>query len=202
MKNPKNEETYKGCVIVVKIDGKPILGLRAVQHMQLITVNNEKIAVVTTSKDDDLMKTYQDVFTCEVRLEGDLHLVTDDTVTPVTLPCRKWPLSVGENVKSELERLTKMEIVTPVDTPTDGISSLVVVGKSNNDYAMPTIDDVLPDLQEARYFTHLDANNGFWHVQLDEDSSFLLRSRLHSGRTDGYACHLVYHQLRKSSCDE
>ena len=35
------------------------------QHMQLITVNNENIAVVTTSKDDDLMKTYQDVFTGE-----------------------------------------------------------------------------------------------------------------------------------------
>ena len=168
VKNPKNEETYKVRFIVVKSDCKPILGLRAVQHMQLITVNNENIAVVTTSKDDDLMKTYQDVFTGEGRLEGDLHLVTDDTVTPVKLPCRKWPLSVRENVKSELERLTKMEIVTPVDTPTDWISSLVVVAKSNNkirlcidpkplnkalkrnDYAMPTIDDVLPDLQEAR----------------------------------------------------
>ena len=38
---------------------------------------------------------------------------------------------------------------------------------------MPTIEDVLPELQGARYFTHLDAKNGFWHVQLDEDSSFL-----------------------------
>ena len=119
VKNPKNEETYKVHFIIVKSDCKPILGLRAVQHMQLITVNNENIAVVTTSKDDDLMKTYQDVFTGEGRLEGDLHLVTDDTVTPVKLPYRKWPLSVRENVKSELERLTDMEIVTPVDTPTD-----------------------------------------------------------------------------------
>ena len=69
--------------------------------MQLITVNNENIAVVTTSKDDDLMKTYQDVFTGEGRLERDLHLVTDDTtVTPIKLPCRKWPLSVRENVKT------------------------------------------------------------------------------------------------------
>ena len=95
------------------------------------------------------------------------------------------------NVKSELERLTEMNIITPVDTPTDWISSLVVVAKSDktirlcidpkplnralkrNDYAMPTIEDVLPELQGARYFTHLDAKNGFWHVQLDEDSSFL-----------------------------
>ena len=119
VKNPKNEETYKVRFIVVKSDCKPILGPRAVQHMQLITVNNENIAVVTASKDDDLMKTYQDVFTGQGRLEGDLHLVTDDTVTPVKLPCRKWPLSVRENVKSELERWTDMEIVTPVDAPTD-----------------------------------------------------------------------------------
>ena len=84
-----------------------------------------------------------------------------------------------------------MNIITPVDTPTDWISSLVVVAKSDktvrlcidpkplnralkrNDYAMPTIEDALPELQGARYFTHLDAKNGFWHVQLDEDSSFL-----------------------------
>ena len=69
------------------------------------------------------MKTYQDIFTGEGRLEGVLHLVlhlvTDDTVTPVKLLCRKWPLSVRENIKRKLERLTKMEIVTPVDTPTD-----------------------------------------------------------------------------------
>ena len=50
VKNPKNEGTYKVRFIVGKSDCKPILGLRAVQHMQLITVNNENIAVVTTSK--------------------------------------------------------------------------------------------------------------------------------------------------------
>ena len=40
VKNPKNDETYTVRFIVVKSDCKPILGLRAVQHMQLITVNN------------------------------------------------------------------------------------------------------------------------------------------------------------------
>ena len=36
VKNPKNDETYTVRFIVVKRDCKPILGLRAVQHMQLI----------------------------------------------------------------------------------------------------------------------------------------------------------------------
>ena len=106
-----------------------------------------------------------------------------------------------------------------MDTPTDWISSIVVVAKSNNkirlcidpkplykalkrnDYAMPTIDDMLPDIQEARYFTHLDAKNGFWHSWIMIAVS-ALRLILRSGSIDGYACHLAYHQLRKSSSDE
>ena len=37
---------------------------------------------------------------------------------------------------------------------------------------MLTIDDILPDLTHARYFSVLDAKNGYWHVELDKPSSF------------------------------
>ena len=40
-------------------------------------------------------------------------------------------------------------------------------------YSLPTIDDVLPLLSKARIFTVLDARNGFWHIQLDETSTYL-----------------------------
>ena len=38
---------------------------------------------------------------------------------------------------------------------------------------MKTIDDALEELEGVRYFTHVDARNGFWHVKLDEPNSFL-----------------------------
>ena len=38
---------------------------------------------------------------------------------------------------------------------------------------MPTLDDVVPDLAKARVFTVMDTRNGFWHVQLDSQSSDL-----------------------------
>lgn len=41
-----------------------------------------------------------------------------------------------------------------------------------NHYPLPTIEDVLPELTNARCFTVLDAKNGFWHVSLDEESSY------------------------------
>ena len=37
---------------------------------------------------------------------------------------------------------------------------------------MLTIDDILPDLTHARYFSVLDAKNGYWHVELDKPNSF------------------------------
>jgi len=36
---------------------------------------------------------------------------------------------------------------------------------------MPTLFVVLPLLSKARVFTALDAENGFWHLQLDEPNS-------------------------------
>ena len=40
-------------------------------------------------------------------------------------------------------------------------------------YPMPTIEDILPDLHNAKICSLLDARNGFWHVELDEESSLL-----------------------------
>lgn len=40
-------------------------------------------------------------------------------------------------------------------------------------YPLPTIEGVAAGLHGARAFTILDARNGFWHVTLDEESSFL-----------------------------
>lgn len=38
---------------------------------------------------------------------------------------------------------------------------------------MPTLEDVLPLLNNAKVFTKLDVKEAFWHVRLDEESSFL-----------------------------
>ena len=38
---------------------------------------------------------------------------------------------------------------------------------------MSITDDLLPDLCKARVFSVVDVKNGFWHVQLDDESSKL-----------------------------
>ena len=40
-------------------------------------------------------------------------------------------------------------------------------------YKLPTVDDVLPMLRDAKVFSKLDVKNAYWHVCLDEQSSLL-----------------------------
>ena len=87
--------------------------------------------------------------------------------------------------------MVHQNIIAPVTTPTKWVSSLVVVPKKTGKlrlcldprnlnqaiqreyYPLPTIEGVVACLHEAKAFTKLDARNGFWHVTLDEESSFL-----------------------------
>ncbi|CAB4029076.1 Retrovirus-related Pol poly from transposon, partial [Paramuricea clavata] len=40
-------------------------------------------------------------------------------------------------------------------------------------YQIPVIDDLLPNLSEARVFFKVDLASAFWHLELDEESSKL-----------------------------
>ena len=40
-------------------------------------------------------------------------------------------------------------------------------------YSIPTIEDNASRLHGAKVFSVLDAKNGFWHVKLDKESSYL-----------------------------
>lgn len=100
------------------------------------------------------------------------------------------PIAIEEKLKEELDRLKGLNIITPVNVPTSWISATVITLKKNgnvrlsvdpkplnqalkhNHYPLLTIEDVLPELSNARCFTVLDAKNGFWHVSLDKESSY------------------------------
>ena len=139
----------------------------------------------------DLVSEFDDILLGEGKLKGKLHLELDRTVPPVVLPVRKVPFAIKEPLNQELDRLVKTGILIPVDVPTDWISSMVVIKKSSgkirlcidpkplnqalkrNHYPLPVIDDLLPLLANAKVFSVVDAKNGFWHVQLDSESSLL-----------------------------
>ena len=161
-------------------------------------MNRQNILLVTLQStntqglsEQDIVNSYSVVCKSKGKLEGELHLELDKSVQPVQLPPRRVPLAIKDKLQPELEILSIMEIIAKVDDPTDWTSSMVVTTKRNgkvrlcidpnplnnalkrNHYPLPSIEDVLPLLSDAKLFTVLDARNGFGHVQVDTDSSYL-----------------------------
>lgn len=126
-----------------------------------------------------LIKEYDDVF------EGDIgtlsciqRLEVDPSISPTMSPPRRVPFALNSVLKEELERLTILGVIKPVDEPTDWVSIVVRATKPSGDlkicidpkdlnkalkrerYPIPVIEDVLSELSKARMFTKEDAQ--FW----------------------------------------
>ena len=140
----------------------------------------------------DLTARFKNVFEGEVgRLGGLLHLEVDETVQPVQLPVRRVAVSMKSKLKAELERLERLGVVEKQDAPTRWVSNMVLVRKPNNDiricldpkplnkalqrshYQIPTLDEVIPQLSQAKVFSVADVKNGFWHIELEQTASEL-----------------------------
>ena len=203
VRNPRNQKLYRLEFEVVNEDCRlPLLGKKASEAMKLIKVQYENImaidSIVTEEKPvqsalhmQQIKKEYSDVFTGDGCLEGEYRIEIDERVEPVKLPKRRVPVAMMTPLKLELQDLQRREIIAPVEKSTDWISSLVTVQKQNgklricidpqplnkalkrSHFPLPTIDDILPDLSRAKVFTVCDVKHGFWHVKLEEESSYL-----------------------------
>lgn len=105
-----------------------------------------------------------------------------------------------DSLKETLDDMVQQGIITPVTKPTPWISSIVVVPKKNGTlricldpkdlnkailrehYPLPTIEDIATRLHGAKLFTILDVSKGFWHIKLDESSSYLTTFHTPFGR--------------------
>ena len=121
--------------------------------------------------------------------EGEFHITLDPTVPPVVHPPRRVPEALREPLKKALDNLEAQGIIAKVTEPTDWVNSLVCVTKSNGTlrlcldakdlnkaikrrhHCTPTIDEVLPRLSGAQYFSIVDARSGYWNIKLDLESS-------------------------------
>ena len=205
IKNKKNGRKYMVKFKVIDQSFTPLIGKRDAERMELITVNYHNIAN-TVHMDNafaskELIKQeYHEVFNGHGKMPGKIHLETDDTVAPVVMPPRKVPLAVKPKLKTELERLTELNVIEPVTGPTDWVSALVCVEKPNGKlrvcidpqplnvalkrvhYPLPVIEDILPELKDVKVFSKADLKEGFLQCELDEESAKLTTFQTPWGR--------------------
>ena len=198
LRNPKTGRCQEANFIVVKEAPTAILGAETSQKMGLITVHYEQLYTATAQPPKldarkQLVERFQKVFSEELgEFEGEIHLEVDLSKPAVQTPLRKIPLAVQERVEAELQRLQTLGVLEKVTSPSDWISSMIATEKKGSEkirlcidpkplnqalkrskYPLPTFEDVLPKLANAKVFSVCDLRNGFWHCKLDEESSML-----------------------------
>ena len=105
-----------------------------------------------------------------------------------------------DELKTELDLMEHQGIIRKVTEPSDWVSSMTVARKANGKlricldpkdlnaqikrchHRAPTVEEITHKFAGARYFSKLDAKNGYWSVKLDEESSLLTTFNTPYGR--------------------
>lgn len=172
----KQEKTAK--VYFINKLRKPLLGKDVLQSLQIFqVVNNVSVAVE-----------FPKVCTGLGKIEKEMEIYLSPDAKPFALMApRVVPLPMLEKVKQELERMVKLDVITPVDFPTQFCAPMVAVAKGEgvricgdftelNKYVKRSVFPIhkvqytLSQLKGAKVFSKVDANSGFYQVPLSKNS--------------------------------
>ena len=123
----------------------------------------------------------------------------DPEVTPEAQKPRRVPFASREKVTVKVEDLIAKDIVERVDGPTSWVSPVVVAPKAAGDIRLcvdmrkanqaiirkrvpiPTVDEVVENLNGIVVFSKLDLHLGFHQIELDEESRDITTFAIHEG---------------------
>ena len=193
-----NSERLQVTFHVVEGKGGNLLGYSAAEKLRILSL----AAHVTTTKAGDgenfFVNAYHDLFTGNGKFTDTcVKLHIDETVTPKRQPHRRIPYHIRKDVEIELKRLEDDDIIEKTDGPTPWISPIVVVPKKSGavricvdmreankavmreKHLMPTLDDLITDLNGATTFSTLDLRNGYHQLELHPSSRYITTFSTH-----------------------
>ena len=166
------------------------MGLLKIQDCDSLGSVYSVCATTTGLSANDVLTEYGDVFKGLGRSKDTYTIQIDESVKPAVYAPRRVPVPLREQLREKLDELVNDAVIAPVTEATDWASSMVVVQKTNGksdcldpnylntairreQYPIPTIEEVSTRMKQARFFTVMDAKNGFGQIALDEKSSML-----------------------------
>ena len=202
IKSGSNSTTTQ--LYVVKGNMGNLLSYNTAQKLGLITisVNTTTVTDVNKNSPESLQEEFECLFGGIGRLRNKIvKLRVDPDITPRQQPHRRMPFHVRGDVEKELERLERLDIIERVEGPTLWISPIVVgprksgevricvdMGEANKvvkreKHLMPTIDDLIADLNGATHFSTLDLSSGYHQLELAHapESRFVTTFNTHVG---------------------
>ena len=174
----------KCMALVVRGARRNLIGIVESIRLKMIVVVNS-----ITKCEFDPFQTFPSIF----QGLGTLPYIFKITLREGTKPYRinaPRPIAHGlrDKAHAEIKRMLSLDVIEPVESPTDWCFGLTIAPKANGSirmcvdlttlnrgvkreyYPLPRISDLLSQLSQGRIFSKLDANSGFWQILLDHES--------------------------------
>ena len=197
------------CDFVVVQCQSSILGYKSASDLGVVkivySVSENNISSNTSSKGkqentNNIYKQYPNIFSGKLgKMKGvEVKLHVNDEITPVKQTHRRIPFHQRKNVEEAVKKLIKNDVVEPAVGPTTWINPVVVVPKRNGirlcidmreanlaisreRHLMPTLDEIIHDLNGCAYFSKIDLKEGYHQLKLHADSRHLTTFSTHVG---------------------
>lgn len=174
-------------IVVNEIDDNtpPTIGLPSLQELNLI----KRINMIQV-QNKNILQEYGDVFENRgviKNFEYNINVKENSVGTVAT--CRKVPIAIRDKLKKELGIMEKKGIIQRVTEPSEWVNPLVIAEKKNKQlricldptdlnkaicrqhYVIPSFEELSAQMPDAKIFTTLDADSGFWQIKLSKRSS-------------------------------
>lgn len=185
----RNGRVFKLNFEVVQRTQPPLISNNSCQSMGLIKICKQINTIGPERQAEKLIEKYADVFDGIGRIATEVSLEIDPSVQPVIQKPRRIPVSLRAPLKDLIAELESEDLIEKVTTHTNWVSNVVLVKRDKLrlcidpvdlnkalkrvNYQMPTIEEILPYLSNAKVFSTFDATKGFWQIPLDYESSLL-----------------------------
>ncbi|XP_022784883.1 uncharacterized protein K02A2.6-like [Stylophora pistillata] len=181
----------------VVIDGtkQPLLGRGRAIKLGVLQIGSS-----INSVSSDIVEEFKDCFRGVGKLKGyQLKLHIKENVAPVVQPLRRPPFNLRDKIEKTSDELENMDIIEKVNSPSQSVSPVVVVAKPNGEvrlcvdmrqancavererYPIPTIDEVLQDMNNKKVFSKLDLRWGYHQIELSKESREITTFLTHKG---------------------
>ena len=176
-------------VYVVRGLSLALLGRPAIESLRIIgQVNLSSVHASNTYK-----AKHPKLFKGLGKTDWEYKFKLDGSTQPHSLSVpRRVSFPLMNKVKTELQRMQDIGVISKVDQPTEWCSGMVAFPKANSDqiricvdltklnesvmrekHPLSTVEESLSKLAVGRYFSKLDANSGFWQINLAPESRLL-----------------------------
>ena len=175
-------------IFVIEGLSMPLVGRPAISALNLVA----RVTLIQANQ-KEIAEQFPDLFKGLGQMTGEYQIKLKPNTTPfalLTTP-RQIATPLRPQTKQELERMEKLGVIAKVQQPTDRCAGMVIVPKRNGTiricvhltklnasvcrerHILPSVEETLALLGDAKVFSKLDTNSGFWQIKLARESALL-----------------------------